>query len=310
MAGELITTDDQVQFGSLLMGGGTGPYVITREGIEGWEDMPGLDSTDQARPSQDGSWAGDRYLGTRVVTIPVSIYPDWDASGRTGLVLLRELQRQIRPHAAEQPLVIRMLGETLLCWARINSRVSERLSTTWMAAGELDLTLQWVATDPLRYSLTESVASTPLPARSQGLLWTAVSSIDRLDWVTATSRSVLDWGTEGTHGDLVVVNAGTEDTRPTLTITGPCTTPSVTRADTGDVLEYDIALAAGDTLTIDIRCGTVLLNGTSSRDHLATGRSVLLEEFVCPPGSTVLSYRAVDGAAGSTLTAVWRSAYL
>ncbi|MFE5332957.1 phage tail protein [Embleya sp. NPDC056575] len=309
MAGELIVTDDQVQYGSLLLGGGS-PYVITADGIEGWEDMPGLDSTDQARPSQDGLWPGARYLGARMVTIPVSIYPDWDAGRRTGLALLRELQRQIRPHADEQPLVIRIGGESLMCWARINTRVTERLSTTWMAAGELDLTLQWVATDPLRYSIVESVASTPLPQRSQGLLWTAVSGTDRLDWVTAGSVSVLDWGTEGTPGGLVVVNDGTEDTRPRFTITGPVTTPAVIRTDTGDRLEYDIALAAGDTLTIDTRCGSVLLNGTASRDHLATGRSVLLEEFVCPPGSTALAFGALDGASPATMTAVWRSAYL
>lgn len=309
MAGELITLDNQIQFGSLLLGGGS-PYVITGEGIEGWEDMPGLDSTDQARPSQDGYWPGSRYLGARLVTIPVSIYPDWDATSRTGLVLLRELQRQIRPHAAEQPFVVRMRGETLLCWARINTRVTERLSTTWMAAGEVDLTLQFIATDPLRYSVIESMASTLLPVRPQGLLWTAVSSIDRLDWVTATSRSVLDWGTEGTPGDLVVVNAGTADTKPTLSITGPCSTPSVVRTDTGDRLEYDIALADGDVLTIDTRCGTVLLNGAANRDHLATGRSVLLEEFALPPGSTGLAYRALSGTPPSTLTAVWRSAYL
>jgi hypothetical protein len=309
VAGELITADNEIQFGDIVFGRDR-PYVVTAGGLEGWEDMPGLDSTDQARPSQDGYWPGDRYLGPRLVTVPVAVHPPHDPDGRSGLALLRALQAAVRPHAAEQPLVVRMHGESLMCWARINSRVTSALSTSWMALGETPLVLQWIATDPLRYAVTESTASAPLPTRPEGLLYTAVSSVDRIDWVTAGSVSVLDWGTEGTSGDLVVVNDGTEDTRPVLSFTGPCTTPSVVRADTGGRLEYDIVLADGDVLTVDCRAGTVLLNGTADRDHLVTGRSVLMEDFACPPGSTVLSYRALDGAAPSTLTAVWRSAYL
>ncbi|MGW1998156.1 phage distal tail protein [Embleya sp. NPDC001921] len=310
MTGALITADNQVQVGpTLLLGPGT-PYIVTSAGIEGWEDLPSFDTADTPMPASDGVFAGARFSSARIVTVPVSIHPDNDPLGRTGLQLLRALQLATRLHRDEQELTIRMLGETLTCGARINTRVSEALSTTWMCAGELELPLQFIASDPRRYSPTEVTALAVVPARSQGLMYTAVSSIDRLDWVTAGSVDVLDWGTEGTSGDLEAVNAGTESTPPVITIAGPCTKPSLTNAATGLVLEFDITLAASERLIVDTRQGSVLLDGTANRDYTVTPRSTLPEWFALVPGSNLLSFRPESGSDPAAVSVTWRSAYL
>lgn len=316
MAGDLITTDNQAQFGpSLLMGPGTG-YVITGAGITGWEDSPGFDTTDVPRPSSDGSWPGKRYAGTRVVTIDVSIHPDNDPDGRDGRQLLRDLQRATRIHQSERELALRLRGETLIAYARINSRLTEPISTRYMGMGEIGIPLQFLATDPRRYALAEESVTVGPPVRSEGLLYTAVSGIDRLDWELATTPTVLDWGVDGSSGDVTAVNEGTESTSPLIVITGPCSTPAVTLTsdETGQlVLEYGIDLVASDTLTIDVRQGNVLLNaGTSDADraYTVTPRSALLSEFMLPPGESRLAFRAASTSAGAGMTVSWRDAYM
>jgi len=316
VAGELINQNNQVQFGpALLMGPGTG-YVVTRAGIEGWEDLPGFDSTDVPRPASHGSWPGSRYLNPRIVTVDVSIHPDNDPAGRSGLALKRALDLATRPDAAEAELAVRVLGETLMCRARINSRVPQALSTQWMAMGELGVPLQFIATDPRRYSLDEHSLMAGPPTRSEGLQYTLLSGADRIDYAPSGGVDRFDWGVDGNVGDITVTNAGTEDSPPVITFFGPCTTPSVLlQSDAADdlVLEYDITLAVGDTLTLDARAGTVLLNAGSSdadRAYLVTPRSGLLEELLLPPGDSQLSFRQQSTDTSSSMTVTWRDAYM
>lgn len=315
MAGDLITQDNQVQFGDLLMGPGTG-YVITKAGIEGWEDLPGFDSADVLRPGSDGAWPGARFAGTRVVTVDVSIHPDNDPAGRDGRTLLRDLQVATRVHAGEGELAVRILGETLMCWARINSRVTQPLSTTWMAMAELGVPLQFLATDPRRYSAEEHALMVGPPTRSEGLQYTSVGGIDRIEYAPFGGVDRYDWGVDGNVGDITVTNSGTESTPPVVTFYGPCTTPSLLlQSDEADdlVLEYDITLIAGDTLTLDARAGTVLLNAGSSdadRAYTVTPRSGLLEELRLPPGESQLSFRQQSTDTTSSMSVVWRDAYM
>ncbi|MEU8136575.1 hypothetical protein [Streptodolium elevatio] len=312
MAGELITEDNQVQFGNLLMGPGTG-YVIRRDGIEGWEDLPGFDATDVLRPGSDGAWQGDRYVGTRVVTVHVSIHPDNDPAGRSGEQLLRALQLATRVHLPEQELTVRMRGQSLVCWARINQRITEALSTTWMVLGEVGLPLQFLATDPRRYSVLEESRMSGPPIRSAGLQYAAVGGIDRIDYVAVGGVDRFDWGVDGSGGDIVATNSGTESTAPVVTFYGPCATPSVLlRHDEIDdmVLEYDLALVTGETLTVDARLGSVMLNGSSDRAYRVTAKSALLEEFLLPPGDSLLSFLPQSGEDPAAMSVAWRSAYL
>lgn len=313
MAGELITANCQVQFGSsLLMGAGT-PYHVDADGVEGWEDLPGFDAADTSRPGSDGLWAGDRHAGGRVVTIPVTVDPMADTALRSGLALLRALQLATRMHAVEQPLAIRLHDETLMCWARINARVTRALTAQWSITGVLPLPVQFICTDPRRYSLSEHSLSAGPPVRSEGLQYAAVGGIDRIDYVAVGGIDRLDWGVDGSSGDVAAVNSGTESTPGMLRISGPVTTPAVTvqSAEAGTlVLEYDIDLVATDVLTVDARTGRVLLNGSADRAYTVTARSGLLEDLMFAPGETRVGLRGAVTGAGAAMTVTWRDAYM
>ncbi|MBI0295706.1 phage tail family protein [Streptomyces sp. PRKS01-29] len=131
----------------------------------------------------------------------------------------------------------------------------------------------------------------------------------------STGAGVLAWplnfGTPGSTGRLSVVNPGSADTHPVVEFRGPVTMPSLTNTATGDVLEYDLPLAAGDVLVVDTLAGTVTLNGTASRLYSASTRSVPEQTFTFPPGTTPLMFRAAPGSNDPAASVVvrYRAAY-
>lgn len=285
MSGELITTDGQMQYGSLLMGTGT-PYRLAS--LIGWDDLPPLDLADVPRPGADGAWPGQIFAAERVIETGINIvsnatsYPAAVAALRAATV----------PSSVEQPLVIRMGGQMLQVGARCTNRVG---GMDGYALGVDRMTLKWIASDPRRYSATASTVQTAPPLAGSGITWPVT-------WP-------LVWPTAGIGGTAYVINGGDWPTPVTLTITGPLTTPAVYRQDTGDVLELNTTLAASDVVVIDPLADTLTVNGTAAKS-LLTSRSAPVSSFMMPPGSTGLALRAAVTDPSASLTAVWRSAYL
>ncbi|MEU5136690.1 phage distal tail protein [Streptomyces californicus] len=131
----------------------------------------------------------------------------------------------------------------------------------------------------------------------------------------STTAGVLAWplnfGTPGSTGRMSVVNTGTAETHPVVEFRGPVAMPSLTNITTGDVLEYDLPLAAGDVLVVDTQAGTVTLNSTASRLYTATSRSVPEQTFTFPPGTTPLMFRAAPGSndPAASVAVRYRAAY-
>ena len=154
------------------------------------------------------------------------------------------------------------------------------------------------------------------PTRSEGLQYSAVGGIDRVDYTAVAGVDRYDWGVDGNVGDITVTNSGTESTLPVITFHGPCTTPSLLlqSGEADDlVLEYDLSLVAGDTLTLDARAATVRLNTATSdadRAYTVTPRSGLLEELLLPPGDSQLSFRQQSTESTSSMVVTWRDAYM
>ena len=103
----------------------------------------------------------------------------------------------------------------------------------------------------------------------------------------------------------MVVNGGNRPTPAVITLTGPVTNPVIYNDTTGNTLTFEIDVATGDTLVIDLGYRTVKLNGSVSR------RSALIEPdwFLLEPGGNFLRYRATTGGATSASVAfrnAWR----
>lgn len=292
-AGDLITANGQIEWDeSLLLGADTG-YVWQE--LDGWEELPGVDSGNVARSARHGAWAGRKLAQQRMVTLSGMVVPD--SSG---------VQSQVRALAqataipeidgAERPLVVRELdGETFLAFGHLTSRAVP-LGRQYVVGPTY--ALQWTCSDPRRYSLTEQSLTISAPSSGTGGL-------------TYPLTYPLDYGTSGSPGVGTATNDGNVHSHPTIVIHGQAVTPRVIDQTSGRRLEFDLTLAAGDTLTIDTHNGTVKLNGGANRLYTMTALSAPVEAFVLPPGSSDIAYRADSFGSGTPrIEMSWRHAHM
>ncbi|WP_199825478.1 phage tail domain-containing protein [Streptomyces sp. TP-A0875] len=299
-AGDLVDRPGHIQYGGLLLGPGT-PYQW--ENLTGWDDLPALDSGTVPRPAAHGSYPGPLFSQSRVI-------------GLTGLIIRAPVEQigavagavtaATGPVVDELPLVVWLDDRgPLLAYARaVRRSVPVALYRVGLSLGGA---IEWEATDPRRYSLSERSASASLPAAEPGLDWHTDPEGrggDRLDWP-------LEFGAPGSTGAMTATNAGGAETHPVIEFRGPVVRPSVTNIRTGDVLEYDIPLAADDVLVVDTRAGTVTLNETASRLSTVTSRSAPEQAWTLPPGTSDLFFRAAPGSVdpAARCTIRYRSAY-
>jgi hypothetical protein len=119
------------------------------------------------------------------------------------------------------------------------------------------------------------------------------------------------YGSPGSSGRVVVVNAGSSAAYPVLRVDGPVASPSIEHVATGSAITIDATLQEGEFLHLDTRTRAVLLNGDTPRRHWVRGGSVWP---LLPPGATELAYRGspLTGAPDqpSLLTVTWRDTSL
>ncbi|MGW3057680.1 phage distal tail protein [Streptomyces goshikiensis] len=288
--GDLITRPGQVQYGSLLLGSGT-PYRW--RDVTGWEELPALDSGDVPRSDAHGSFPGVLLAQSRTVGLSGLIIRA--PRDRIGAVL-GTLNAGTVPRTDEIPFVAWLDDRgPLLAFARAVRR-SIPVGPGYQLGTIVGGAVEWVATDSRRYDLAEQSVAATLPTAEPGLSWP-------LAWP-------LGFGTPGSSGALVALNRGDAAAHPVIEFRGPVTTPALINTATGDVLEYDIPLAAGDVLTVDTLAGSVVLNGGASRLYSVSSRSVPEQTFTLAPGITPLAFRAApESEPTATVTVRFRSAY-
>lgn len=289
MAGELLTGSAQIEWSGLLLGDGTDLFV---SGLDGWHDLPPLDSGNVGRSQAHGSWAGRMLAQERIVTVDFDVRPEVQATE----ALLSALRAATVPSVdgTESALVVRDYGTALLAFGQVARRkVPMGLGFQRRLTG---CAIQWVCSDPRRYSIDEETATISGPTSgSGGLVYPLVFP--------------LDYGTPGTPGGALVTNSGDVATNPVVTIRGPVTGPLVENQTTGRVLEFDLELEVGDELVVDTYAGTARLVGLS-RISTLTPSSAPLQSWTLPPGESSLVFRGgTFPAAGASCSLAWRSAW-
>ncbi len=306
MADDLMTTNGQIQWGTLLLGERS-PYA--GRVAAGWTSRPQVDSGSVLRAQQHGGYPGRLLARERVITFDFELIPEDPSLDSLWPSYLEALEAAVAIEQAERPLVVQLAGRRLQVDARVTDFVmpDDRQFTRGNPRG----TIEWTCSDPRRYGMTALSFPTGLPQSGSGLDWGDTSSPTGLDWHDGDSPAGLDWGTGGSSGDLAVTNAGTAPTHPLLEIRGPVVMPSIVLQETGQVLEYDLPLAASDVLTVDTAAGTVTLASGASRLYTVTARSSPEEAFVLPHGTSTISFRAAPGSSdpAASLTVRYRPAY-
>jgi len=254
--------------------------------LDGW-DSPEVRSEYTDREADHGSWASPVYLGSRPITLAGVIVAASQA-------LLEAAMERLRAAAA-------LTDTVLTVWETVAKQATVRRSGKPLMQYVTDTTATYsvmvTAQDPRRYSTTLSTGTTALPSTTGGL---ALPAAFPLTFSAATVAGLIN-----------AVNAGTVDTRPVLTITGPVVAPVIAALypdGTVRQLLYSLDLVAGDVLTIDTDARTVLLSGGVSRRRFMT---VAGGWPVIPAGSSV-SYQFQSGTYNATamLSAAWRSAWM
>jgi len=104
---------------------------------------------------------------------------------------------------------------------------------------------------------------------------------------------------------VAVTNAGSFETRPTVTITGPITAPAVVNQTTGAAVSFSgMTLAASDQLVVDLLAKQSYLNGVYRTADISSSWWSL------PQNATTTVQVTGTGATGSTMTVAWRDAWI
>jgi tail protein len=114
----------------------------------------------------------------------------------------------------------------------------------------------------------------------------------------------IDFGGGATPGGATVSNDGNRPTPAEFLITGPIENPVISNTTSGHTMGFTIALAAGETLTINTRDRTVYLNGNNNRRNTLT----TVDWFDLEPGDNFIGFGGLSGT-GSTMVVSFRSAW-
>lgn len=255
--------DGQIEWNGFLLGSAT-PYRWLN--LVGWRDRPGIDTGNVPRPSRHGSWAGRPLAQERVITWTARIKTPRDQL--EAVLSALDAATPIPDDDTEFPLVIRDFGTPYLVYGRID-RLSLPIDKI-LRLGVGNLVIQWVSSDPRRYSLERRGATIPL----------------------STPTALANVGNAATH--------------PLIRLEGPLTNPVLTHQTLDRILQFAITLTAGQLLEIDTDAGTVTQGGVSKMATL-TGASVPVQDFVLAAGSNTIMYTATSGGAEGA-DFLWRNA--
>ncbi len=267
-------------FNGLTWGAGTSLVVRSLAGL----GLPPLREADQPRAGLHGSWGSQDLLDERQVEIDLVAIAqtpdDLDA-------ILASIGQAMAPRSDLQPLWLD--DSRKLLWVRPRDASWERSYDRMGLSAEVKL--RFDALDPLIYAGEESSLRVPVLVSTGGL-----SVPMSVPMVLGLSNQVGVW-------DLV--NEGTIETWPVITVVGPASNLWLESLTVDRHLQLLISMAATDTRVVDAGARTVLLNG-ANRSSTLTPQS---RWWSLVPGSNLVRVRS-DVTAGVVVTWTWRSAWL
>ena len=246
-------------------------WVVTSE--DGWSSSPPIRPRQEDKEAGDGSWAGPGNYGARVISLAgIAMAPN-----RMEMLAAKERIKACITARSKKTLQVEEAHRTRQALVRL----TDQIDITDKGATGFTWTLIVTADDPRRYAADTTVASTLLPAATD---------------VGRTYPRTYPWTygayTPGATGSVQIDQIGDYDQTPArITIRGPISAPRVGHIQTGRSLGFNLALAVGQTLEIDLGAKTALLDGTASRVGTLTSGS---SWFLLVPGENELQFRGVD----------------
>lgn len=276
------------QFSNFVFGGVGSPYQVLS--VDGLESLPELRVQDDERGYNDGMFSGRDFFAGRHITLTINTFAGNGYSAQQNFNLL---QAAIQPqNTGVTPLQFQLSPADPVMTMNARVRGNKTTIDPDYTFGLIRSQLTFFAPDPRYYTAqTFSLAMTP---------------------TTVTGRTYprtynLTYGGGSQTNSVVVNNTGWTTTYPTITITGPITSPTVTNNSTSQYIAINTTLGVGDTVTIDLLNKLVLRNGSPARNLLA-GNSLW---FGCAPGNTTIGLSGSSTTIGTTsATLTYAPAYV
>jgi hypothetical protein len=290
-AGEMITGNGQLEYRGYVLGDDENTFM---DAITGWDDLPGVESANTPRSNSHGAWVGRKLAGQRVITWNGRFSPTRPELWEDELRRLREAF-SLPLGTEEYPIVVQSIGERRLCFGAVVAR-SIPMDRAYGYYGA-SVALQFECSDPRRYSLSEKSWTLELPPNiDTGLEYPLTYP--------------LDYGIEITSNEGTLFNDGDVVTPVTLFFSGPVVRPSLVNKTANTKLEFNINLSADETLEVNTRTGTVLLNGVADRIYTRTSNSAPLLSFGLMPGYNEMVITAEEWDTPASVSIAWRDATL
>lgn len=273
--GDYVANNYQYEFRDFLFGSGT-KYIATKvKGLLGRSD---INSSDTELIHEHGSAPGLPTYKKRIITFDIAIdsHADDIEADLAAVEKAFQLPRR-RNFQKMNRLVFRRDGISKFVGARVDKVDIE--SDYRLARGFGEVAVQFVALDPIKYSLIQN-----------------------------SHQIVAAAGVASVNGDVVNIGDLADGARPVVTIQGPATNPRLTNTtDDNRAFRWDGIITAAQTLTVDFGKRTVTLAGADSYTGVRTDN----QWWELLPGRNRIVYDRDAGNAGasSTVTLTFRPTY-
>lgn len=240
------------------------------------------------RSADHGGYATSQYFGPRILTLTVM------ASAPTQ-ALRDQARAQLQETVPISDLGTFLYNEPTPKVAYVRRNASAGVTETYPTLCDVVFTVPLVSPDPRKYSPNpqslSSTTATPPPVPL---------SLPFSSGFPVTFPAQVPPGTQG----CLAVNAGTFETRPVITVTGPVTSPSIINGNTGQAVTFTgLALAANSVLTLDMDARQAFVSGVFYPADPSSSWWVL------EPGQTLV-YMTGSSSAGSVLGISFASSWI
>ena len=253
--------------------------------VTGWDAPPAVGQVIQ-RSADHGGWPSAQYYGPRLITLDVMASAPTQAARDVA-------KQQLVQSCPISDLATFTYNEPVPKLAYVRQNGTAKITTTCPTLTDAVFKIPFVAPDPRKYSTVPLAATATLP----------VPVINPLT-LPVTLPAGFPGSTPPIDTAITCTNSGTFETRPTITIGGPISNPSVVNAATAQAITFTgLSMAATDQLVINTDARQAYLNGTFYPADVTSAWWVL------DPGDTQVYLTGDNFAGGGTVTVQWASAW-
>jgi hypothetical protein len=267
------------------------PFIDV-DSIDGLDQAPMQTSTEDY-DNGHGSYLDARWYTGRTIVVKGTIY----SADET---LLDQLKMNFEPRVEAIPFYFRHEGMTGPRCSFARPFEGLRYSVDRLRAiGQTPYQFTLYAEDPFLYS-AEAIPVGPVG------LFQAGAQGGRTYPRTYPLRYHSGGGV-GIPISAIVSNRGNSATPLKITLWGPAVSPRVTLVQTGQYIEFDLTLGSSDTLTIDMKNRSVILNNSASRRNKLTSDSTWWS--VPALGTYRIQFTAATWNSDARMSLIYRHAY-